>query len=151
MSRTYPITDVSAHDGNLAHLKSAIARNVMRELGGDAAMVHILKISHVIFLVCAFYGRPADRVRVSSIFRMTIAQISRKLGVPTSPALVQEAGEALVMLRNHAEVFGFCADPERPTQNVICPCTDTDDNWSCWFPPYPTAGPYHPPSQDPTN
>jgi hypothetical protein len=118
----------------LAHLQAEIRRLLTSKMGPEDAAPHLVSIAHIIFLLCAYFGRGPERVLVKSIFRVDIRSIARRLGVPTSPMLVREATEALHLLREHAISFGCWGAPKSVAPPLACPSLEED--WMRWAPAY---------------
>lgn len=93
----------------LAHLRAAIRRLLIAQMGAEAAAPHLIKLAHLIFLLSIYFGRRPERIRVWRVFGVDVRDIARRTGVPTSPQLVIEMSSALDMLRTQPH--------ERPLHN----------------------------------
>ncbi|MGO9432969.1 MAG: hypothetical protein ACLP00_01585 [Terracidiphilus sp.] len=129
--------------GTLAHLWKAISRLPHSELGhGDDVRERLIRIAHMIFLICAYFGRGPERVRVECIFGIDIHTIARRLGVPASPQLITEATEALHLLRRFAISLGCRDGGGLAVHTLVCPSKQAND-WVRWAAAYLQQGIRH--------
>jgi hypothetical protein len=119
----------------LARLLAEIRHLAKNNMGAEEAARHLVKLAHIVFLLCAFFGRGPERIRVRRIFQVDVRTITRRIGVPTSPALVREMVDALDLLRKHALSLGYFVQ-EEPVLRHRGPYWHEVEDWIRWAPAY---------------